>query len=181
MHVTKAGSFVAVLLFAGGLGLRAEGLPPLELVPRVDPARYAGLWYEIARFQQAFEKDLVGVTAEYSIRKDGRIAVKNSGFKKTLDGPFTDAKAVAWVPDPAKPAALKVQFFWPFAADYLIFGLDDQDYSWALVGDNSRKYLWFLSRTPSIDQSTFDKMAGLARAQGYDLSKLFIVPQKEGN
>ena len=181
MNVTKIGSLAAVILFAGGLSLGAETLPALELVPQVDPARYAGRWYEIARFQQVFEKDLVGVTAEYSIRKDGRIAVKNSGFKKTLDGPYADAKAVAWVPDPAKPAALKVQFFWPFAADYLIFGLDEQDYSWALVGDNSRKYLWFLSRTPSLDQVTYDKMAELAKAQGYDLSKLFIVPQKERN
>ncbi len=179
MNVTKRLLVAGLILLAGSVGLGAETLPTLDLVPQVDPARYAGRWYEIARFQQAFEKDLVSVTAEYELRKDGRIGVTNSGFRKTFDGSFAVAKAVAWIPDPAKPAALKVQFFWPFSADYLIFGLDEQDYSWALVGDNSRKYLWFLSRCPTLDPATFEAMRAQASSQGYDLAKLYLVPQRE--
>ena len=81
--------------------------------------------------------------------------------------------------DPRRPAALKVMFFWPFAADYLVFGLDQKDYSWALVGEDSRAYLWFLSRTPKIDDELFSHMKELAAAQGYDLSLLSTVPQKQ--
>jgi apolipoprotein D and lipocalin family protein len=86
---------------------------------------------------------------------------------------------VAWIPDPSKPSALKVQFFWPFAADYLVFGLDQENYQWAVVGANNRKYLWFLARTPTIDPALLDQMKEIAVSQGYDLSGLYQVPQKE--
>jgi len=157
----------------------AATLEPLTLVPTLDPQRYIGRWYEIARFQHVFEKSIVGATAEYALRPDGKISVLNSGFKNSLDGKFTEAKAVAWIPDPSKPSALKVQFFWPFAADYLVFGLDQENYQWAVVGANNRKYLWFLSRTPTIDPALLDQMKQLAVSQGYDLSGLYMVPQKE--
>lgn len=165
----------AVLLAATA---NAAPSAPLMLVPTLDPQRYIGRWYEIARFQHVFEKSIVGATAEYSLRPDGKIAVVNSGFKNTLDGKFSEAKAVAWIPNPSKPAALKVQFFWPFSADYLVFGLDEENYQWALVGSNNRKYLWFLSRTPEIDAALFEQMKQTAVSQGYDLSELYMVPQK---
>ncbi len=144
----------------------------------MDVPRYLGRWYEIARFQHRFEKSIVGATAEYSLRGDGRIQVLNSGFKKSLDGAYTQVKAVAWVPDAGRPGALKVRFFGLFTGDYLIFGLDPQGYSWALVGSDSRRYLWFLARTPQISEELFSRMRDLARAQGYELSGLYKVPQK---
>ena len=151
---------------------------PLVLVEGLDTQRYLGRWYEVARFQHRFEKTLVGVTAEYSLRPDGRIRVVNSGFQNGLDGPYREATAVAWVPDPRRPAALRVRFFWPFSGNYLVFGLDEKDYSWALVGDDSRKYLWFLARTPKVSADLLEKMKQIARDQGYDLSGLYAVPQK---
>ena len=164
----------ALSISAGGTG----SLKPLLLVERLDTNRYLGRWYEIARFQHSFERSLVGVTAEYSPRSDGRIQVINSGFKNDLNGPYREARAVAWVPDPRQPAALKVRFFWPFAGNYLVFGLDQKEYSWALVGDDSRKYLWFLARTHQISFELFDKMKQIALDQCYDLADLYDVPQK---
>ena len=152
---------------------------PLALVDKVDVQRYLGRWYEIARFQHGFEDSIVGATAEYSLRSDGQIQVVNSGFKNDVNGEYTEVRAVAWVPDPNRPAALKVKFFGLFAADYLIFGLDQQDYSWALVGSDSRKFLWFLSRTPTVSSDLLDSMKKTAGSQGYDLSGLYMVPQKE--
>ena len=81
----------------------------------------------------------------------------NSGFKKTLEGRYSEVKAVAWVPDPAVPGALKVKFFNLFTGDYLIFGLDQEGYSWALVGSNTRDFLWFLSRTPTVSADLLDE------------------------
>jgi len=170
-------SVVALVLF-GCAGI-PRGLGPLTLVDTLDAQRFLGRWYEIARFPHSFEKSIVGATAEYSARGDGRIQVVNSGFRDTLDGAYTEARAVAWVPDARRPAALKVMFFWPFAADYLVFGLDQEDYSWAVVGSDSRAYLWFLSRAPKIDDELFHHMKELAAAQGYDLSRLSTVPQKQ--
>ena len=154
-------------------------LKPLTLVDKLDKQRYLGRWYEVARYQHSFEKSLVGVTAEYSVRSDGRIRVVNSGFRDDLNGLYREAVGVAWIPDPRRPAALKVRFFWPFSGDYLVFGLDEHDYSWALVGDNSRRYLWFLARTAKISKELFEKMKQVARDQSYNLSGLYEVPQKE--
>ncbi|MGD1819683.1 MAG: lipocalin family protein [Pleomorphochaeta sp.] len=150
---------------------------PLETVESLDLEQYLGRWYEIARYQKSFEKNLYGVTAEYSLRDDGQIQVLNSGFKYSLDGKYKSAKAVAWRPDDSVPGALKVKFFGLFTGDYLVFGLDD-NYQWALVGDNSRSSLWFLSRTPTISDEVLEQMKSIAIDQGYDLSKLFFVDQK---
>jgi len=169
-------SITVLALF--GCASTPRGHGPLRLVENLDVQRYLGRWYEIARFTKGFEKNIVGATAEYSLREDGRIRVVNSGFRNTLDGPYTEAKGVAWAPDPRRPAALKVSFFWPFAGDYLVFGLDQESYSWAIVGSDSRSYLWFLARTPQISDELFQKMEQIARDQGYDLSKLDKVPQK---
>ena len=150
---------------------------PLETVHELDLQRYLGQWYEIARYQKGFEKNIVGATAEYSLMDDGRIRVLNSGFKKSLDGIYTSVKAVAWRPDDKKPGELKVKFFGLFTSDYLVFGLDEQ-YQWALVGNHERDSLWFLSRTHEISEETLNQMKTIAAAQGYDLSKLYMVPQK---
>jgi apolipoprotein D and lipocalin family protein len=168
----------AVLLALAGCASVPAGVQPLRTVDTVDVQKYLGRWYEIARFQHSFEKTIVGATADYSLRPDGRIQVVNSGFKKTLDGRFSEVKAVAWVPDAARPGALKVKFFNLFTSDYLIFGLDDQGYTWALVGSNDRKFLWFLSRTPTVSAELLEKMKAIAVSQGYDLSGLYLVPQK---
>jgi len=163
--------------FAGASSVSAE-TPPLRTVETLDIQKYLGRWYEIARFQHGFEKSIVGAAAEYSLRPDGRIQVVNSGFKKDLDGRYTDAKAVAWQPDPAVPGALKVKFFGLFTSDYPIFGLDDVNYTWALVGNNEREFIWFLSRTPTVSAELLEKMKAIAVSQGYDLSGLYLVPQK---
>jgi apolipoprotein D and lipocalin family protein len=174
------GIFTAALMavFVGAAGAAPKAARPLDTVGALDVQRYLGRWYEIARFQHGFEKSIVGATADYSLNGDGTVAVVNSGFKKSLDGKYTAVKAVARVPDPAEPGKLKVKFFGLFEADYLVFGLDGEDYSWALVGDNKREFLWFLARTPEIDEGLFERMKSMAESQGYNLDGLYRVPQK---
>lgn len=84
---------------------------PLDLVGSLDLQRYLGRWYEVARFQHPFEKTLVGATAEYSLREDGRVTVLNSGFKKSLDGTYTSVQAVAWRPDEKPARSIESQVF----------------------------------------------------------------------
>jgi apolipoprotein D and lipocalin family protein len=166
----------SVLLFACLAASAGSVAAPLVLVPELDLGRYLGLWYEIARFTHSFERGLVGVTAFYERGAEGKIAVRNSGYKGGLAGPLKVAKGRARLRDPGRPAALQVSFFGPFWADYLIIGLDP-DYRWALVGDESRKYLWFLSREPAVDEATMKTMRDLALGQGFDLSRLELVVQ----
>jgi apolipoprotein D and lipocalin family protein len=152
---------------------------PLEVVPYVDIQRYLGTWYEIATIPQRFQKGCVGVTAEYSLRRDGSISVVNTCRQGTLDGRVRQARAKAWVVDKKTNAKLKVRFFWPFTGDYWIIGLD-ADYQWAIVGHPSRNYLWILSRTPQMDDALYGQLLNLVAAMGYDLSKIKKTLQPAG-
>ena len=137
--------------------------------------RYLGTWYEIARFDHRFERGLVGVTATYSMRDDGKIKVVNQGYKNELDGEHDVAVGKAKTTD--IPGRLKVSFFWFFYADYFVLELD-KNYGWALIGSTSDKYLWILSRTPQLDDATKNSILEKAGSRGYDTSKLIWVKQK---
>jgi apolipoprotein D and lipocalin family protein len=148
-----------------------------KTVEHVDLARYMGKWYEIAKFPQRFEKGLVGVTATYTMRPDGRVQVVNGGYAGDFDGRYRSAKGKAWVVDTGSNAKLKVSFFWPFAADYWILELGGE-YEYAVVGDGSRRYLWILSRTPHMDDKIYNELLGRIKAKGFDISRLEKNPQR---
>ncbi len=157
--------FIIVL----GCAEAASQQKPLEVVPRVDLNRYLGTWYEIATIPQRFQKDCVGVTADYTLRDDGKIDVLNTCRKKALDGELKTAKGKAWVVDKETNAKLKVQFFWPFRGDYWIIELDP-DYQYAVVGHPNRKYLWILCRTPQMDERLYQDLIQRIANKGYDPS-----------
>jgi apolipoprotein D and lipocalin family protein len=147
-----------------------------KTVEKVELEKYLGTWYEIARFQHSFEKDLVGCSATYSIRTDGKIKVLNKGFKNTLNGKLSIAEGKA-KPVLNIPGKLKVSFFWIFYADYNIMELDSENYQWALIGSKTDKYLWILCRTPQMDEKIYQMLIDKAKARGYDISKLIKVAQ----
>jgi apolipoprotein D and lipocalin family protein len=149
-----------------------------EVVTDFDLNQYLGKWYEIYRFDNKFEKDLVGVTAEYSLRKDGKIKVKNSGYKYNLSGQQSIAIGKAKQPDSNYPAKLKVSFFAFFYADYFVLEID-KDYQWAVVGSSSDKYLWILSRTKFLDDNIVAMLKEKLEARGYDISNLMKVNQSD--
>jgi len=149
------------------------------VVKEFDIQRYTGVWYEIARFENKFEKGLVGVTANYSIREDGKIKVINQGYQDTLDGKLKRSVGKAKIPNPeTDPAKLKVSFFWFFYADYYVLELDI-DYQWAVVGSSTDNYLWILSRIPQMKKEIFDDLLVKLQNRGYETSKLILVEQKE--
>ena len=144
---------------------------PLTVVDSVDLQRYLGKWYEIASYPAWFQKGCTGSTAEYSLLPDGRIQVTNSCRKGSLDGKLKESKGKAEVVDTATNAKLKVWFFWPFKGNYWIIDLNP-DYQWAVVGEPSRKYLWILSRTPTMDETVYQKILGRLPQKGYDPARL---------
>jgi apolipoprotein D and lipocalin family protein len=160
---------ILVLFGFGFARAGGEEPKPLEVVPYVDLGRYIGTWYEIATIPQRFQKDCVAVTATYTLRDDGAIAVLNKCRKKTLDGELKEANGKAWIVDKKTNAKLKVQFFWPFKGDYWVIELD-ADYQCAVVGHPGRKYLWILSRTPQMDESLYQDLLQRIANKGYDVS-----------
>lgn len=172
---------VAALLVAGCASTTEKrGLPPLQTVPNVDLQRYLGTWYEIASYPQRFQKGCTGTTAHYALKEDGTIAVTNRCRKGSLDGEEEVANGRARVTDKATNAKLEVSFFGPFWGEYWILELAE-DYSHAVVGHPSRDYLWILSRTPVMEQATYDGLLErLKEEHKYDLQRLNKTVQPGG-
>jgi apolipoprotein D and lipocalin family protein len=141
-----------------------------------DLNKFLGTWYEIARFPHSFEKDLIGVTATYSLEKNGRIKVLNKGYKRSFHSDQKFATGKAKTTD--VPGKLKVSFFLFFYADYNIMELDSINYQWALIGSSTPNYLWILSRTPQMDKELYNNLTERAKTRGYEISKLMLVPQR---
>ncbi|MET3037471.1 lipocalin family protein [Chryseobacterium sp. NRRL B-14859] len=170
---------IVVPVSLGALGLiifnsYSVGIPRGAVaVKNFDIKKYLGRWYEIARFDYRFEKNMDNVTAEYSENPNGTVQVKNKGYdyiKKVWNTSIGEAK---FVKDP-KEARLKVSFFKPFWAGYNVIDIDDE-YQYALVVGSSLKYLWILSRTTSIPESIRQRFLEKAKKIGYTTDELIWV------
>ena len=144
-----------------------------KAVDKFDKSKYLGKWYEIARFDFAFEKNLNNTTAEYSIGKNGMIDVLNAGYNYK-ENKQAQAKGKARFRGADTTAELEVSFFGPFFAAYNVIALDG-DYQYALVAGNNLKYLWILSRTTTIPDDVKAKYLGLAKSLGYNTEALIWV------
>ena len=175
------GACVGLALLSGVSRVSVAAKNPPETVTELDVERYMGVWFEIARFPVFFQRGLVGVTAEYTLEPDGRIRVKNQGFKKTLEGKVSAIQGYATIPDQDDPAKLRVRFnpfpvrFFP--ADYWVVDLDE-DYEYAVVSNPSRKVLWILSRTPSMELKVYDEIVARLAKRGFEVERLAKTPQR---
>ncbi len=149
-------------------------------VDYVDLSKYTGLWYEIAKIPNSFQKHCAGsTTAEYSLNDDGTIKVVNSC--READGELDSAEGLAEVVDPKTNSKLEVSFvsifgihlFW---GDYWIIGLAD-DYSYAVVGTPNRKYGWILSRTKELPEDKLKAAYAILKKNGYNPKDFIATDQ----
>jgi apolipoprotein D and lipocalin family protein len=147
----------------------------LPVVSQVDFVKYAGKWYEIARLPNSFQKKCTGeVTANYTLKPNGKVEVINRC--RQADGTYNTAKGTAKVADKVTNAKLKVTFFWPFYGNYWILDLGPS-YEYVMVGEPQRKYLWFMSRTPAMDEILYQRLLDKARLLGYDTGPMIRTAQ----
>ncbi len=156
-------------------GSKAQKAAPTA-VGKVELERYAGLWYDIASYPARFQKDCYCTTAEYTLMPDGYVKVVNKCRKGGFTGRVSGISGRAFAVKGSNNTKLKVQFFWPFRADYWIVKLDE-DYKWAVVSTPDKNYLWLLSRTPVVEQSLFDSIVNSLKNEGYDVAGLKRTPQ----
>jgi apolipoprotein D and lipocalin family protein len=135
----------------------------------VDLGRYAGLWYEIGRYENSFERGCEAVSAEYQMRDDGLIQVVNTCRQGGLDGPIRIARGRARIVPGSGNAKLKVSFFGPFfIGDYWVLD-HGEAYDWSIVGEPSGRYLWLLTRAPAPPASIRALIRERAHELGYDI------------
>ena len=157
-------------LLAGCAG-KPDNVTPVQ---NFDSARYLGKWYEIARMDHSFERGLNNVTADYSMIAVGTIKVFNRGYNPEKKE-WKDAEGKAKFVESPNVGYLKVSFFGPFYGSYVIYDLDQRNYSYSLVSGPNKDYMWLLSRTPAMDPATKKRLLDKAQALGFDTSKLIHV------
>ncbi|MBY6222054.1 lipocalin family protein [Marinobacter nauticus] len=171
----KTGLAVIALLF---LMTGCTGVPKgIEPVTGFDQQRYLGTWYEIARLDHSFEEGLSQVTAEYSLNNDDSIKVVNLGYNAEA-GEWKEAEGRAVFVGDSNVGHLKVSFFGPFYASYVVFELDDQ-YTTAYITGYDRDYLWLMSRTPEVSDEVLEAFRARAEAKGFELEELILVEHGE--
>ena len=154
------------------------GLPSgVEPVQNFELNKYLGKWYEIARLDHRFERGLEKVTAEYTLRDDGGVRVVNKGYK-TDAGEWTEIEGKAYFVGPEDEGRLKVSFFGPLYASYVVFELDQKDYQYAFVSCNTTSYLWLLSRTAKVSDELLARFETRAKELGFDTDALIYVRQE---
>ena len=170
---------LSTLLFTAGAACAA---PPLTTVGAVDLTRYAGQWYEIARYPNRFQRQCVAeTTATYRVLDNGNVGVVNrcrtregmdeaNGVARRVDG-RTDRLAVSFL-----PAALRwLPIGW---GSYWIVELAP-DYRYAVIGEPSREYLWVLARTRTLSPEDRRAIESRLPAHGYDPARLVDSPQEK--
>jgi len=170
---------IAIPVSLGIIGLLflnscSVGIPDgATAVKNFDSDKYLGKWYEIARFDYKFERNMDNVTANYSLNPDGSIKVQNQGYnyvKKEWKESIGEARFV----NDKSEARLKVSFFKPIWAGYNVIDIDD-NYQNALVVGNSTKYIWILSRDKKMPESIKERFLAKAQKLGYDTNALIWV------
>jgi apolipoprotein D and lipocalin family protein len=174
MYIPVPYCLLALLLFLPGCTGIPDGVSPIT---GFDVNRYLGTWYEIARLDHSFERDLEQVTAEYSLRDDGGIRVLNKGYNSVKQR-WEQAEGKAYFTGDSKVGRLKVSFFGPFYGGYNIIDLDHEDYQYALVSGPNTSYLWILARQPVLDAAIVRQLLAKASRYGFDTSRMIFVAQQ---
>ena len=162
-----------LMLLSGCTGV-PEGL---TVVDGFRLERYLGTWYEIARLDNRFEKNLGQVSAEYSLREDGKVKVMNRGYDAEK-GEWKSIEGKAVFVGDVTVGALKVSFFGPFYASYNVVALDRVNYSWAIVCGHKKSLFWILARKPEMEPALLQQLVAKADSLGFETGKLRYFSQQ---
>ena len=168
--IFRCGVFALTFWLMGCATAPPEGM---TAVSPFDVQRYQGTWYEVARLDHSFERDMRDVTAHYVLQADGSVQVLNRGFDMKKND-WREATGKAKFIGDIQRASLKVSFFGPFYGGYHVIALDP-DYRWSMVVGPDRDYLWILSRSNTLDSVVKAQLRTQALALGLPFDRLIWV------
>lgn len=173
-------SFSACLIFifisifmSSAIGAHSENP---DVVKDIDLNQFCGTWYEIARLPNKHEKELVEVTSTLKRTDNGDFLIENRGYKGSRDGKSVTVKGKIVIPNHNEDGAMKVKIWW-LSIDYRVIDIDKENYQYALISTDSKKYLWILSKQPVMDPIQFNNIVSTARDKGFNVGKLEMVKQ----
>lgn len=160
----------------------ATAARPVRPVEQLDLQRYAGTWYEVARVPNGLQKRCVAdATATYRPLADGSLRIVQRC--READDQWGVRVGHAMPRGDSSAARMKVNYlpawlaWWPSAHEHHWVVLLDEDYRYAVVSDPDRRRLWILSRTPSLDVTTYQDVVARLRLLKYPVERLVATPQ----
>lgn len=154
--------------------------PDAKLQPlarHVDIKKFMGEWYVIGNIPIFIEKDAYNAKETYELAEDGSIPTTFTFNKGGFDGPLKTMHPKGTIHNRETNAEWRMQFLWPFKADYLITYVSE-DYQTTIIGVPSRKYAWIMARTKTLPDTEYAALVEELKRQGHDISKLRKVPQR---
>jgi apolipoprotein D and lipocalin family protein len=149
--------------------LAAIAPSPNKPVDKVDINRYAGKWYSLYSIPTMFDKGTRETTTTYTLNKDGYYNVFTTAKKD--DNELHTYKSKLFPVTEENNAEMKAQFVWPFKVDYWVIDLAP-DYSYVVVGHPDCKFLFIMSRKPTMDKKLYADIVARCKAKGYPVEKL---------
>ena len=162
----------------GIFGLQAcSSYAPIQTASQVDIHRFMGPWYVIASIPTFLEKGAHNAVESYELEDNGTIKTTFTFLDGSFDGKEKTYHPTGFVVDKQSNAVWRMQFLWPFKADYRIVYVSP-DYNQTVIGRLKRDYVWIMARTPHISDAEYDKLLSIVKARGYDPTKVERVPQR---
>lgn len=171
--MTRTGILFGSLLTLFG----CTSYPPIKTADYVDLERFMGDWYVIANIPTFIETGAHNAVESYRIDEDGSIATTFTFRQDSFDGERKTYNPTGYVFDTQSNAVWGMQFIWPIKADYRVMYINE-DYSQTIIGRVKRDYVWFMARTPTINEQDYQAFLQLIAREGYDISKVRKVPQR---
>ena len=172
----------ALRLLAGGMALSLTAgcgttpREPIRTADHVDLQRFMGDWYVLANIPTFLERDAHNAVESYRLRDDGTVATTFSFRKGGFDGERKTYNPTGFIRDTQSNAVWGMRFVWPVKADYRVVFVDDA-YTQTIIGRNKRDFVWIMARSPQIPPADMQRLVDIIAEQGYDTSKLQMVPQ----
>ena len=145
----------------------------------IDPQRYLGRWFEVARIPNAFQKNCEAATSDWAKQGDGQYAVVQTCHDGSPSGPSKVWKGNGKVMDPVK-AQIRIGFFGGFIKqDYVVVDRAE-DYSWCILSTATPKYFWIMSRRAILSAQQKAALVARSRQLGFDVAALVYDQQPPG-
>lgn len=154
--------------------------PGQTTVESVDLKRFAGNWFEIARYETPLQADCSSAKITIKLLKKNKLDMLHACHDK-FTGETVHAQGIAEVENKKTNAKLKVSYMplfqkWGmFGGSIWIIGLDPE-YQHAILGHPTHKHFWILSRTPEVSPEKYEELVAMAKAQGYKPKLIQRVP-----
>jgi len=157
--------------------MRSPAQPSHVFRGRLDISRYMGDWYVIAHIPTWPERKAFHSIESYRLNADSTVAIVNTFRVGAADGPLRTLRDTGFITNRTNSAEWKVMFLWPLKADYLVVDVDSE-YRWAVVGVPSKKWVWIMTRTKTLDPERYEQLVERIKTIGYPIERLRRVPQE---